>query len=121
LDGGKILNLLFCYQFNYLRSFSITFVVSILVVLLLIIYNLYNFNFNMLLMTFVMFYKLFDTFQKRYYYYNRFLLERYLHQYDFTKIKNIKSIKEFYRDKKHFINFRREKDVLRQYFQKEKQ
>ena len=118
LDGGKILNILFCYRFNYLKSFYLTFVISIIMIILLMIYNFYNFNLNMVLMTFVMFYKLYCTYQKRYYYYNRFLLERYLYHYQFKKIKTISNIKDFYRDNKHFINFNDEEHILKDYFMK---
>ena len=67
-------------------------------------------------MTLFMFYKLLNTYKKRYYYYNRFLLERYLHNYNFNRIKNIVDVTNFYRDRKHFINFKKEKDYLNEYF-----
>ena len=62
--------------------------------------------------------KLIKVYQKRYYYYNRFLLERYLYNINFSKIKNIKRIKDFYRDTSHFINFKSENMVLKEYFKK---
>ena len=116
LDGGKICNILCSYIFSYLKSFFITFIISIIFIILIIIYNIYNFNMNLLLMTLFMFYKLLNTYKKRYYYYNRFLLERYLHNYNFNRIKNIVDVTNFYRDRKHFINFKKEKDYLNEYF-----
>ncbi len=64
--------------------------------------------------------KLYQLYKKRYYYYNRFLLERYLYDYQFNKIINIHSIKEFYRDRKHFLNFVDEKNYLKKYFKEPK-
>ena len=116
LDGGRILNIICGYHFNYLKSFNYTFYISVIVIVLLIIYNFYNFNLNMLFMIIIIFYKLIETYRKRFFYYNRFLLERYLHEYHFKRIKNINNIKEFYRDRRHFINFQDEKNILRKYF-----
>jgi len=118
LDGGKILNILCGYIFNYLKSFYFTFSISIIFLILLFTYNLYHFNLNMVLMIIVMIKKLIETYKKRYYYYNRFLLERYLYHYSFRKTKNIFNIKAFYRDRKHIINYQEEDKVLRKYFNK---
>ncbi len=116
LDGGKIFNILCGYFFNYLKSFYITFYISIIFIILVIFYNIVNYNINLLLMIIFMFYKLLNTYKKRYYYYNRFLLERYLYNYQFNKIKNINNYKNFYRDREHFINFQNEKRFLNTYF-----
>ncbi len=116
LDGGKILNILCNYSFNYLKSFYITFIFSILFLITLIIYNIKNFNLNLILMIILLFIKLFNVYQKRYFYYNKFLLERYLHSYSFSKIRNINSINKFYRDTSHFVNYKKEKVALKKYF-----
>lgn len=117
LDGGKILKNICGYFANYLKSFYITFYISLIFVLGLFIYNIKNYNFNMLLTLMVILYKLFETYKKRYLYYNRFLLERYLYDYSFRKVRSIKNIKELYRDTLHYINFQKEKVVLKKYFQ----
>ena len=118
LDGGKIFNILCGYLFNYLKSFYITFIISILFIIGVLIYSLNNFNLNLLLMVLFMFIKLLKIYQKRYFYYNRFLLERYLYEYHFTKIKIINNGKCFYRDRQHIINFQKEKDYLKKVFHK---
>ena len=116
LDGGKILNIILNYRFNYLKSFNIIFVISILVTILLFIYNIFNFNLNLLVMIILILSKLFKMYKDKYYYYNRLLLERYLYEHKFNKIKNINNINLFYRDRKHFINFIDEKKYLQNYF-----
>ena len=67
-------------------------------------------------MAFFMLYKLIKLYNDRYYYYQRLLLERYLHNYHFNKIKNIKDINSLYRDCYHYINFIKEDDYLKNYF-----
>ena len=116
LDGGKIFNILCNYSFNYLSSFYITFVISIIGIIVLLFYHVVHFNLNMLMMIVVLLIKLLEVYQKRYYYYNRLLLERFLYSYSFSKIKYIKSIKEFYRDREHFINYQNERIFLKKYF-----
>ena len=116
LDGGKILNIICNYKFNYLKSFYIIFILSIIFLIILFIYNIFNFNLNLLMMIILMFTKLLKIYKNRYYYYNKLLLERMLYNYNFKKIKNINSIKSFYRDRIHYINNIKEQDYLKNYF-----
>ena len=116
LDGGKILNILLNYKYNYLESFNIVYVISIILLIILFIYNLFHFNVNLLMMIILMFHKLIKTYKNKYYYYNRFLIERTIYNYNFNKIKNINNINSFYRDKTHYINFINEKDYLKKHF-----
>ena len=50
LDGGKIINILFNYKFNYLNSLKITYYISIITLVILFIYNIFFFNINLLMM-----------------------------------------------------------------------
>lgn len=116
LDGGKILNILCSYFYSYQISFKISFIFSIIILLGLFIYNVYYFNLNLFLMIVFIFIKIIKIYKERFFYYNRFLLERYLNNYSFNKIKNINNINDFYRDRLHFINFISEKTTLIKYF-----
>ncbi len=118
LDGGKILNILCGYVFNYLKSFYITYIISLIFIIIVIVYNIYYYNLNLIIMIIIMFIKLLNIYKKRYYYYNRFLLERYLYNYNFNKIVIIKNGKCFYRDRKHIINFQKEKEYLKKLFKR---
>ena len=57
---------------------------------------------------------------KIYYIYNKFLLERYLNNYNFKKINIIKNENNFFRNRKHILNinnkYELEKDYLRRKF-----
>ena len=116
LDGGRILNILFNYHFNYLISFNITYIISFIMIIILSIYNIFNFNLNLLFMIILIVTKLIKIYKNKYYYYQRLLLERYLYNYQFNKIKSINNINSFYRDHYHYINFIKEKDYLKNYF-----
>ena len=116
LDGGKILNILCGYIFNYLRSFYITFVISIIFLIILLIYNIKYFNLNLILMIIVLLKKIINVYKKRYLYYHKFLLERYLYNYSYNKIKYINNKNHFYRDRMHFINYENENSYLKRYF-----
>ena len=69
-------------------------------------------------MILVLFIKLVKDYKNISYYYNKFLLERYLNNYTFKKIKYITNIKDFYKDREHFINYISEKNYLKKYFHK---
>ena len=116
LDGGRILNIIFNYHFNYLNSFKITYIISWFIIIILLIYNIFYFNLNLIFMIILIITKLIKTYKNRFYYYHKLLLERYLYHYKFNKIKNIDNINSFYRDQYHYINFIKEKDYLKNYF-----
>ena len=54
------------------------------------------------------------------YLYQRFLLERYLHNYKFKRLKKISSIKNLYKEYRHLIKegfkYKTEKECLEKYF-----
>ena len=58
--------------------------------------------------------------KKKNYYFNKFLLERYLKDYNFKRLKNISSIKKMMRDKRHIIkcnnSYLTEKEYLRRLY-----
>lgn len=118
LDGGKILSIICGYYYSFIKSFNITFIISVIMVFFLTIYAVTNFNLNLVLMIILIISKLINLYRNKFIIYEHFLLERYLYQYNFHKIKNISSIREFHRDHNHIINFVKEKDYLNKYFHK---
>ena len=50
------------------------------------------------------------------YRYNKFLLERYLNDYNFKKTKVSKNLYSFYKEYYHYIDFKEEKVYLNKYF-----
>jgi len=116
LDGGKIINILLNYHFNYLISFKITYIISFFIIICLVISLFFYFNLNLFFMIILIISKLTKIYHNKMFYYERFLLERYLYSYHFNDIKMINNTTSFYRDKYHYINLISEKDYLKKYF-----
>ncbi len=118
LDGGRLLNLILSYFFNYLTSYYITLFISIITTLILFLICLFNYhNLNLFLMTIFLTLKIIESLKNIKFYYQKFLVERYLYDFPFKKRKISKDIKSFYKDSKHYINFQKEKDYLNNFFQ----
>jgi len=121
LDGGKILNILLCYFISYKMSYKVTIYISYVVYFLCLIniFIFYKSIFFFIVLLFLIF-KIIDEYKKINYYFNKFLLERYLNDYKFKKIKYLDNIKNMFRDRKHYFYYDNsimtEKELLRKYF-----
>ena len=125
LDGGKLLNIIINYFFSFKFSLRLVILISYLVVISLSLYFFkISLNLNIIFMICFLLYKIGEERKNIRIYYDKFLLERYLKNYNFKKYKKINSIDKFYRDKKHIIkinnNLYSEKEYLnkkyRRYF-----
>lgn len=125
LDGGKLLNLLFSYRFSYRKSllFSLWFSFIVLGLLFCLLFP-QSFSLQLVLMFFLLLSKIIGEFRKKDYYYQKFLLERYLKNYPYQKRKMVHSITEMMRDHRHIIqeknHFYTEKQVLEKKFKKDR-
>jgi len=104
LDGGKIVNLFLSLFLSFRTSFNYTIIISYIILFILTLFLPTHFNINYLFMTFFLFYKITSENKKKNYYFDKFLLERYLYTYAFTKVKIVPSIKDFKRGYKHIVN-----------------
>lgn len=119
LDGGKIINIILNKFFSYLKSFYLSIIISVIVIIILVIYCLfYYYNLNMFLMSLFLLTKIYISIRNIKYSYNRFLLERYLYNFNFKKKKITNSIYDFSKECYHFIEFQEEKTYLKKYFKK---
>lgn len=117
LDGGRLLNLILNKCFNYLKSFYISVFISFFTIILLIIFCiLYYNNLNLLLMVIFLVFKIIKSIRDIKYCYNKFLLERYLYNFNFNKYDVSKSIYDFYMERNHYIEFQNESNYLHKYF-----
>lgn len=125
LDGGKLCNLLFCYKLSYKKSLYLTFVISFVCLNLFFLLWLSKTGafLNLVCMFLLLISKLLGEIKKRDYYFHKFLLERYLKDYDYPRRKMISKLEEMMRDKSHFIkidhHYYREKEVLKKKFKKD--
>ena len=93
LDGGKLLNIILNKFFSYLKSFYISVFISFISIFSLLIYSLiYYKNLNLFLMMIFLLFKIYISIKNIKYNYQRFLLERYLYDFNFKKNKFIKNI-----------------------------
>ncbi len=116
LDGGRILNIFLSLLFSIRKSFFITFFISYLVILILCLL-FFSIRVNYIYIFLFLIIKLLMEISKFDYYYEKFLLERYLNNYKFKKRIIINDVKYFYRNRRHLIkigeNYYTEKDFLK--------
>lgn len=87
LDGSILLNLILNKFMNYQKSYFYTGFISILTLLIFIIFNL-QYSLNNYLIFILLITKLITYFKDYKYLHNRFLLEKYLYDFNYHKIKN---------------------------------
>lgn len=103
LDGGKIVYLFLCYFLPYRIADVVIFCISLFVIVVIVLLQVYSVNYSNFMIYFLLIYYLFIFFKKRNWRYYRFLLERYLYSFSFSKISIIKNYKLMYRNRKHLI------------------
>lgn len=121
LDGGKLLNVILSYFLSYKFSYKITMLVSYTVyILMLFSFIFFSKSLFFTLISFFLIFKIVEEYEKRNYYYNKFLLERHLKEFKFKKIKYVDKIDKMQRDKIHFFRCKdkiiTEKKMLQNYF-----
>ena len=101
LDGGKLVKLLLNKIISYKRSLKILIYLSYLITIILFIIT--KKNISIFIMISLLLILITKERNKIDYIYNKYLLERYLNNYNFKSNKIINNINNLYRDKKHLI------------------
>lgn len=103
LDGSKILNLVLNKFTSFKRSHAFVIMISILLMVFLVISS--DFNLILFLILSFLFFKVCEEIKNHKSLFNRFLLERFLKDYHFNKIKKINSLNmdEMKRDYNHLF------------------
>lgn len=121
LDGGKLINLFFSNIIPYKASYKITIIISYLITIIILFINK-QITINMIFTYIFLLYLIRKEESKTNYIYNKFLLERYLYNYNFSKDKIISHEKNFYRTKNNIIKIRNkyynEHSYLKEKYQK---
>lgn len=115
LDGGRLLNLFLCKVIPYKYSLKISIYISFIISIILFI-KYSSISFYLVLVFLVI--KVIEEKNKISYYYNKFILERFLYNLKFKKIKIIKRYNSFYRDRYHIINVNGQKYNESEYLSK---
>lgn len=120
LDGSKIINLIMSKYLPYKLTLKLTIVISIIIAIIIIKINYYKFNYTTILIITIIVDNLIKYSKNINYYFNKFLLERYLYKYHFSKSKNINKIDNMYKEKYHIIkensHYLTEKEYLKRRF-----
>jgi len=103
LDGSVIVNTILNKFFSFRISYKITFFILLINIIFFMSYNyIYSLN-NYLIMVFL-FYKMYCYVLEQNYIYNRFLLERYLNNYEFKNWKTKKGdLRILKKDTYHYL------------------
>lgn len=113
LDGGKLLNIFLDRIIAYKKSIYFTIIISIFFVIFFLVKKRTIIS---LILSLFLIKEIFLEYKNINYKYNKFLLERYLNNYNFKKTKIIKNINDFKRDNYHIINNEFEEKVLHKTF-----
>lgn len=108
LDGYKIFNLIFSKYFSFNLSNYLSFIVSIVGILIYIfVYSInYNYSYIMAISVIIVYnYKYLFNIK---YLYNRFLLERILFSFNYSKLKIISNYKSMYKNRRHIFKINNE-------------
>ena len=103
LDGSKILNLCLSKIFPYKITMFLNIIISIITGISILFINYYHFNYTTILIISIITDNLVKYYHNINYYFNKFLLERYLYKINLKKTKKINKIDNMYRDKYHLI------------------
>lgn len=103
LDGGKLVNLFLSSVCSFKMSYYLAIFISYLFVIFIGVFNINNLNFNLILVVLFLLFKITKEYKMFQYCYQKFLLERYLKEYNFKDTKIINGLDKFYRNKKHLL------------------
>ncbi|MDD4036420.1 MAG: site-2 protease family protein [Bacilli bacterium] len=122
LDGARLLNLIMSIKLPFKLSHKIMIYLSYIILVIVFSVSIkYFIQTNLFLILVLLLTKVIEENKNHDSIFNKFLLERYLKDYNFTKLKIIKNnIYKMVRDKKHLFlinnNYVSEKEILRERF-----
>lgn len=114
LDGSNIVVSFFERFLPYKLVLKLINYISLLLIFILFFLN--KINMNLVLMTVFLFVKTYEKILNHNFIFTSFLLERYLKEPTYIKIKYVNSIKKIYKNRYNFINNQKESSVLAKMF-----
>lgn len=121
LDGSKIMNIIFNKITSFKYSHFLTIIISFVGLSILIYYSFRK----ELLFLFILLFLIINNFKellKHKYYFNKFLLERYLYSFNYKKIKTIKKLEQMKKQTKHLFlidnRYYTEREIIHKRFDK---
>lgn len=124
LDGGKLIQLIFSTIIPFEKSIKLSIIISYLTIFVYFILNITNMKINYIIISIFLIYKVVSEQKQIKYIYEKFILERYLNNYNFKNSKIITNYKNFYKNKRHLIKedhiYYIEKEYLEKKYKKSK-
>ena len=116
LDVGKLVQLVLCKLLSYYHACKFTTYFSWFSFSIILLFStFFYFQFILLFILIILGVTLFKEIKKMPFYYQRFLLERYTKEYNFSKIKKVDKPTQMKRDTIHIISNLPEKEYLTKY------
>ncbi len=121
LDGSKLMGLVLNYYFCLKSSIKILLFFSYLLTIILIIFFFFrSYSIIVFISLIIIFFKLNDENKNVKYYYNKFLIERYLFDFKYKKSSLIDNINKMFKYRNNIFNNKNiimsEKEYLKNYF-----
>lgn len=120
LDGSKFACLILCKFISFNVSNYLTVIISFLTIIFLLITNLYQNNYSFLMTISILLINIYKFYSDMKLIYNKFLLERYLYDFDYKEGKVLLTKENMLKNKKHFFYINNklchEKEYLEKYF-----
>ena len=101
LDGMNILNLMLSKFLPFKKTLWLNIIISIITVIIILKINYYCFNYTTIIIISIIIDNLIKFYRNIDYLFNKFLLERYLYNMHFKRVKEIPKISDMYKDKYH--------------------
>ncbi|MBQ8192931.1 MAG: hypothetical protein IJZ46_02540 [Bacilli bacterium] len=122
LDGSKIISLILAKFLNFNLANNLTVFISLITIIILLISKVYENNYSLLLSLGILMQNIYKFYKEISYIYNRFLLERYLYNFNYKKNKVINNKDKMYKNRIHFFYkngiIQDEKAYLKDFFNK---
>lgn len=103
LDGFKIVNLILNKFLPFDISNKLSLGISFLTLITILIINYYTFNYTLLLVLSVLIINIINYYKDLNYIFNKFLIERYLYNLNYSKEKIIDNKRKMYKDYRHLF------------------
>lgn len=121
LDGSKIISILLYKFLSFQKTGYTTLWISIFTILTILGYGyIKNYNIAFIIILLFLVLEIAKQWGKQKYYFQKFLLERYLYNYHFPKEKVIDKVEKMQKEKRHLFkigqNYYTEKEILRKKF-----
>ncbi len=122
LDGSKLINLILSKYFSFNIANKLTIIISFISIILFLFCNIFDKNYSMIMVIGILLNNIYKFYKELSYIYNRFLLERYLYNFNYSKYKVVDNKDKMYKNRMHYFRKKskiiEEKEYLKSFFQK---